>query len=52
VSGDEWYEVGGKRYTMLLLDHTHVVSRLAREGRLPILVNLCGYESTGDAQGR
>jgi hypothetical protein len=49
--GDPWIEIDGKRYTGLLLDPDHTVARLGREGRVPISVNMCGYESTGDTTG-
>jgi len=51
INADPWYEVNGRRYTMLILDHEHVVSRLARDGRIQISVNLCGYEDVGDGSG-
>lgn len=49
--GDKWVEVGGKRYTAILLDQSHPVSIMARTGRVPLTVNLCGYEDVGDGTG-
>jgi hypothetical protein len=40
---DNWIELGGKRYTGVLLDQSTVTTRLAREGRVPLSMNLCGY---------
>jgi hypothetical protein len=48
---DQYVEANGKRYTAILLDQSHIVSTLAREGRIPLTVNLCGYENVGDATG-
>jgi hypothetical protein len=48
---NKWVEFGGRRYTGILMEQTHPVSILAREGRIPLTVNLCGYENVGDGTG-
>ena len=41
----------GERYIPILIMQTHIVSILAREGRIPITVSMCGRESVGDGTG-
>jgi hypothetical protein len=47
-----WEDDDGRRWTVVLGVASHPVVRLAVEGRIPIVVNLCGYEETGDSTGR
>jgi hypothetical protein len=51
INDDPWYEVNGRKFTAVLLDHEHVVARLAREKRIPLSMNICGYEDVGDGSG-
>jgi hypothetical protein len=48
---DPWYEIDGYRFTVVMLREDHVVTRLAEEGRIPLTMNLCGYETVGDGSG-
>jgi hypothetical protein len=41
----------GERWTFLYLDQNHPAADLARYNRIPIAVNVCGREETGDATG-
>ena len=41
---DPWIEIGGHRYTAVVLDQTTIVAKLAREGRIPLTWNGCGYK--------
>jgi hypothetical protein len=41
----------GERYTFLYIDQHHPAADLARYNRIPITVNVCGRETTGDASG-
>jgi hypothetical protein len=42
----------GYRWALLVGQQNHPVVEMAREGRIPFVVNFCGYEETGDATGR
>lgn len=49
--GDDYEDVGGHRYTFVYLDQAHPAAELARTGRIPLAVNLCGRETDGDGTG-
>lgn len=40
-----------RRWTYLYLDQTHPAANPSRQGRIPITVNVCAREATGDATG-
>jgi hypothetical protein len=47
--GSEYYTVqDDERWTFLYVDQTHPGADLARYGKIPIAVNLCGREEQGD----
>jgi len=52
-----WFEAGeytdqnDERYTYVYGLDAHVAVELARSGRIPLLLNVCGLESVGDATG-
>lgn len=43
---DPWIEIGGRRYTAIILEQTTNVARLAREGRIPLRWDGCGYKGS------
>lgn len=47
----QYETVGGYRYTFFYLDQAHPAAELARQRKIPITVNFCGRETTGDGTG-
>ena len=41
----------GYRWALVVIEDGHPTAEMARDGRIPITVNVCGYEETGDATG-
>lgn len=48
---DNWIEINGRRWTFILMRQDHPAAEHAREGRIPVTVNMCGYEDVGDGSG-
>ncbi len=48
---DDFSDRSGWRYTFVYLRDDHPGTELAVTGRIPMLVNVCGRETTGDATG-
>lgn len=48
---DEFTDQADERYTYIYGLDGHTAIELARTGRIPLTVNVCGIESTGDATG-
>lgn len=49
---DDQYSVeNSKRWTYIYVDQNHPGADLARYGKMPVTVNLCAREATGDATG-
>lgn len=42
---------GGRRFTSIFVTESHPGAELARSGKIPMVVNLCGRETVGDATG-
>jgi hypothetical protein len=49
--GAKYWTTGGRRHTVLFGLPGHPAVELAKEGTIPLVVNLCGYETTGDGTG-
>jgi len=50
-SAGEYTDQNDERYTYVYGLDAHLAVELARSGRIPLLLNVCGLESTGDATG-
>lgn len=50
---DQFYVDGsaGHRWALVVLEDGHPTAELARSGRIPLTVNVCGYETIGDSTG-
>lgn len=48
---EPYADVNGERYTWLYGEDGHLAIELARSGRIPITVNVCGHEDVGDGSG-
>lgn len=44
-------DYGGRRYTDIVLADGSQAAIMARDGKIPIAINLCGYETVGDGTG-
>ena len=48
IEADVWSERDGRRYTLIAGSDGSPAVRLAKEGRIPLVVNVCGYDTIGD----
>lgn len=46
-----WYLQSGRRYTLIFGKDGHPVIMHAVQGRIPLAINFCGYETVGDSSG-
>lgn len=51
LTGQKWFTFAGRRWTLIAGVSGSPAIKLAREGRIPLLVEACGYETVGDGTG-